>query len=99
MSRCEIGVFGAPLEELQEKPGVHPQLQVFFGVGVAGAEHVWHDSLVELVEFLEWSSPKHPRSGHLLLYPLIYLFTWVDLWCYVQKVYCIHCKIFLTRKE
>jgi len=31
----------------------------FFGVGVAGAERVWHDMLVKLVKFLEWSSLKH----------------------------------------
>ena len=29
------GVFGAPLEELQEKGGVGGQLQVFSGVGVS----------------------------------------------------------------
>ena len=61
-----IGVFGAPFEELQEKGGVEPQLQVFFGVGVAGAGHVSHHTIMELLEFLEWSSAKYnlkPASG------------------------------------
>ena len=56
------GVFGAPFEELQEKLGVGPQLQVFSGVRVAGARRVWHGMLVELVEFLEWSSAKHSNK-------------------------------------
>ena len=58
-----IGVFGAPFEELQEKGGVEPQLQVFFGVGVARAGHVSHHTIME---FLEWSSAKYilkPASG------------------------------------
>ena len=52
-------MFWSTLEELHQKLGVHPQLQFFSGVGVAGAKRVWHDLLVELVEFLEWSSTKH----------------------------------------
>ena len=53
-----LAVFGAPFEELQEKHGVGLQLQGIFRVGVAGAGRVWYD-MVELVEFLKWSSPKH----------------------------------------
>ena len=59
MRRCETSVFGVALEELQEKHGVGPKLQIFFIAGVAGAGCVWHDMLVELLEFLEWNSAKH----------------------------------------
>jgi len=48
------GVFRAPLEELQEKHGVGLQLHIFFGVGVFGAGRVWHQKLMELLEFLEF---------------------------------------------
>ena len=30
-------IFKAPFEELQEKVGLTPQLQVFYGVGIDGA--------------------------------------------------------------
>ena len=62
MRRCETDVFGAPLEELQEKHGVGLQLHGFSGVGVSGAGHVWHEKLMELLEFLEWSSAKYALS-------------------------------------
>ena len=35
------------------------------GAGVAGAGRVWHDMLVELLKFLEWSSTKHALSALL----------------------------------
>ena len=52
-------VFGVPIEELQEKHGVAAQLHVFAGVGVVRAGRIWHDILMELLEFLEWSCAKH----------------------------------------
>ena len=58
-------VFGASLEELQEKYGVGPTSRFFSRVGVVGAGHVWHDMLVELVDFLEWSSPKHTLNSRI----------------------------------
>ena len=68
-----LAVIGVSIEELQEKLELGGQTPCFSGVGVAGAGLVWHDILVELVDFLEWSFSKHTLRASPTAYVLCYL--------------------------
>ena len=48
--------FWSTLEELHEKHGVGLQLHAFSGVEVSGAGRDWHEKLMELLEFLDYTS-------------------------------------------